>query len=191
MPVGRPEAEQARYGINSAEAVSFSQNGFAQSLRFPAFLKKLTCMILAHAIVGAMPVGNSEFSWFWFIGSVIPDIDHPFVLYKHKIFSWNKVTDTMRFEDKYDLRYKTKYGHSIFGAVIMTLPVSFISTEGALYFFLAYLVHLVLDWPDRDEKQYFYPFKKKIRGFLPIFSKPEIVFTIALVGLLASLYKIS
>ena len=88
----------------------------------------------------------------------------------------------MRFEDKYNIRYKTKYGHSIFGAAMVTLPVLLISIEGALYFFVAYLIHLVLDWPDRDEKQYFYPFKKKIRGFLPIFSKPEIIFTILLLG---------
>ena len=70
--------------------------------------------------------------------------------------------------------------HSIFGAVVTTIPVLFISREVALYYFVAYLIHLVLDWPDIDEKQYFYPFKKKIRGFLPIFSKPEIIFTILL-----------
>ena len=140
-------------------------------------------MILAHSIIGIMPVDNSKFSWFWFIGSIIADVDHLFVLYKHKIFSWNKLIDVMRFEDKYGIRLKTKYMHSIFGAVVTSIPVFFISKEGALYYFVAYIISLVLDWPDIDEKQYFYPFKKKVRGFLPIFSKPEIVFTILLIGL--------
>ena len=139
-------------------------------------------MILAHSIVGIMPVSNSEFSWFWFIGSVIADIDHLFVLYTYKIFSLDKLIDAIKFEDKYGIRFKTKYMHSIFGAVITTIPVLLISVEGALYYFVAYLIHLVLDLPDRDEKQYFYPLKKKIRGFLPIFSKLEIVFTILLSG---------
>lgn len=140
-------------------------------------------MIFAHSIVGIMPVNNSEFSWFWFIGSVIPDIDHLFILYRYKIFSRKKIIDTMEFEDKYNLHYKTKYIHSIFGAIVMSLLILFISREGAFYFFIAYFIHLVLDWPDLDEKQYFYPFKKKIRGFLPILSKPEIVFTIVSIGL--------
>ncbi|MSU45469.1 MAG: hypothetical protein EXS47_02475 [Candidatus Zambryskibacteria bacterium] len=139
-------------------------------------------MILAHSIVGIMPVSNSEFSWLWFMGSVIVDIDHLFVLYSHKIFSWGKLVDTTKFEDKYGIHFKTKYMHSIFGALVTTIPILFISMEGALYYFVAYLIHLVLDWPDIDEKQYFYPFKKKIRGFLPIFSKPEIIFTSLLLG---------
>ena len=139
-------------------------------------------MILAHSIVGIMSVSNSEFSWFWFIGSVIADIDHLFVLYSHKIFSWDKLIDAIKFEDKYGIHFKTKYMHSIFGAVVTTIPVLFISKEGALYYFVAYLIHLILDWPDIDKKQYFYPFKKKVRGFLPIFSKPEIIFTILLLG---------
>ena len=140
-------------------------------------------MILAHIVVGMMPVNQSEFSWFWFIGSVITDIDHLFVLYKYRIFSWAKLIDAEKFEDKYNIHFKTKYVHSIFGAVMMTLPVLFISREGAVYFFGAYLIHLALDWLDIDEKQYFYPLKIKTRGFLPIWSKPEIALTVALLGL--------
>ena len=140
-------------------------------------------MILAHIVVGMMPVNQSEFSWFWFIGSVITDIDHLFVLYKYRIFSWAKLIDTEKFEDKYNIHFKTKYVHSIFGAVMMTIPVFLISREGAVYFFGAYLIHLALDWLDIDEKQYFYPLKIKTRGFLPIWSKPEIALTVALLGL--------
>lgn len=147
-------------------------------------------MILAHTIVGAMPVSSSEFSWFWFVGSVAPDLDHLFILYRHKIFSYAKFIDAVRFEDKYGIRFKTKYLHSIFGALITSIPILFISTEGAFLYFVAYLIHLILDWPDIDEKQYLYPFQKKFRGFLPILSKPEIVFTVALLTLLIYSYKI-
>lgn len=139
-------------------------------------------MILAHIVVGMMPVNQSEFSWYWFIGSVITDIDHIFVLWKYRIFSWAKLIDTEKFEDKYNIHFKTKYVHSIFGAVMMTLPVLLISREGAIYFFIAYLIHLALDWLDIDEKQYFYPLKIKVRGFLPIWSRPEIALTITLLG---------
>jgi len=68
------------------------------------------------------------------------------------------------------------------------LPVLFINPRGTLYFFLAYLLHLLLDLPDRDEKQYFYPFKIKIRGWLPILSKWEILFTIILMLFLFKVY---
>ena len=129
-----------------------------------------------------MPVENHHFSWFWFVGNIIPDIDHLFVLYQHKIFSWDKLVDVMRFEEKYNLRFKTKYLHSIFGAVVMTTPILFIDLRGALYFFAGYLMALLLDWPDIDEKQYLFPFKKKFHGFLPIFSNTEKVFTLILVG---------
>lgn len=127
-----------------------------------------------------MPIDNSQFSYYWLAGSVIPDLDHLFVLYKHKIYSFNKLIQTMKFEDNYNLHYKTKYGHSLFGVIVATLPILFLNIHGAIFFFLAYILHLFLDWPDKDEKQYLFPFKKKFRGFLPIFSKPEIVFTVIL-----------
>lgn len=137
-------------------------------------------MIFAHQIVGLMPLIDSHFSWFWFLGAVILDIDHLFVLYKHKIFSLTKIFEIEAHEDKYNIRFKTKYGHSIFGAVVCSLPILFINAYGAMTFFFAYILHLILDWPDKDEKQYFYPFKFKVRGFLSILSKWEILFTLAL-----------
>lgn len=140
-------------------------------------------MIFAHIIVGMMPVYNNQFSWFWFLGSIAPDIDHLLVLARHKIFSWNKIVDTMKFEDKYNLKYKTKYIHSIFGAAALSLPIALLDSYGAFYFFAAYVMHLFLDWPDRDEKQYLFPIKTKFRGFLPIFSKPEKIFTAALIAI--------
>lgn len=145
-------------------------------------------MILAHALVGLMPVVDSKFNWFWLAGSVIPDIDHLFVIYQHRIFSLKRLMEMERFEDKYNLHFKTKYIHSMFGAVIFSIPTFLISRRGGMYFFLAYFVHLLLDWPDCDEKQYFYPFKIKFRGFLPILSKWEIAFTFVLALILLKMY---
>ncbi|OGI68425.1 hypothetical protein A2738_00885 [Candidatus Nomurabacteria bacterium RIFCSPHIGHO2_01_FULL_42_15] len=138
-----------------------------------------------------MPIENSQFSWYWLAGSIIPDIDHIFVLCKYKLFSWKKLVDAEKFEDKYNIHFKTKYGHSILGATISTLPLLFINPHGALLFFLAYLLHLLLDWLDIDEKQYLFPFsKKKFRGFLPIFSILERIFTAVLFLILIYLYLI-
>lgn len=134
-------------------------------------------MIIAHAVVGLLPINDNSFSWFWFWGSVAPDIDHLFVLAKHNIFRWRKIADSMRHEKKYHIHYRTKLFHSILGAVIMSAPLAFISVVGALYFFSAYLVHLLLDWPDIGEKHYLYPLKIKFKGFLPVFSWTEKIFT--------------
>lgn len=137
-------------------------------------------MIFAHFIIGLMLGKFFGYPWFWFLGSVVADIDHLFVLIENKIFSWNKFVDSLRFEEKYGIRYKTKYLHSIFGAVIVSAPVFLIDIRGGLYFFVAYLTHLLIDWFDVDRKQYLYPFKKEFWGFLPIFSWQEIIFTIFL-----------
>jgi len=82
-------------------------------------------MILAHQVVGLMPVQGNEFSWFWYLGSVIPDLDHLYVIYKHKLFSWGKLVEEEKFEDKYDIHFKTKYGHSVFGALVTSVPIYF------------------------------------------------------------------
>lgn len=138
-------------------------------------------MILAHIVVGVFPAHNGEFSSAWFLGSIAPDIDHLFLLIKNKIFSWKKIIKYMRFSDSHNIRFKTKYLHSIFGATLMSLPFLAIGLQSAKTFFLAYLLHLVLDWPDHDEKQFLFPMRKKFKGFLPIFSKPEIAFTLTLI----------
>ncbi|MFA6047918.1 MAG: metal-dependent hydrolase [Parcubacteria group bacterium] len=138
-------------------------------------------MILAHTIVG-VAAGN-YFGHFWYvlIGSIFPDIDHIFVLLKNKIFSPKRIIDTLRFEKKYNLSFKTKYVHSVFGAIVFSLPIAVFDVEGAGYFFLSYLGHLAMDYPDYDEKQYLYPLKIKFQGFWPIFSRQEILLTLCLV----------
>lgn len=146
-------------------------------------------MILAHIIVGLIPVDNN-FSWFWFLGSASPDADHIGIILKNKIFSIKKLTDTIANEEKYGIKYKTKYLHSILGGILISAIVGLINFSGGIYFFLAYMLHLALDFPDKDEKQYFYPLKLKIKGWLPIFSKAEIVFTAILIIFLITRYKI-
>jgi len=145
-------------------------------------------MIIAHALVGLMPVADSKFSLFWFLGSVTPDVDHLFVIYRHRLFSLKHLIEVERYEDKYNIHFKTKYTHSVFGAVLFSIPVFLINRSGGVYFITAYLLHLLLDWPDRDEKRYLYPLKIKFRGWLPILSKWEILFTLALIICLFKMY---
>jgi hypothetical protein len=145
-------------------------------------------MILAHAIIGVLPIEEKHFSLFWFLGSVLPDMDHLFIMVKNKIFTWRKIIDSIANEEKYKIKYKTKYLHSILGGVVISLPVSLISFSGGIYFLLGYLIHLALDFPDKDEKEYFYPLKTKIKGWLPIFSKVEISFTILLLIVAIKIY---
>lgn len=141
-------------------------------------------MIFVHSIVGITAGNYSGYFWYWFLGSIIPDIDHLWMLYRHKIFSREKIIDSMRFEEKYGINYKTKYIHSVFGAIIFSAPVFLIDATGGFYFFIAYLGHLLLDWLDQDIKYYLYPLKIKFRGFLPIWSYPERIFTIFLLILM-------
>lgn len=137
-------------------------------------------MLLAHIVIGSFPIQNNSFSWFWFLGSVIPDADHIMVIAKNRFFTLRKIVDSIRFEHRYGVQYKTKYFHSLLGAVVICVPLLFVSSTGAIYFFLGYFVHLLVDWLDVDEKQFLYPLKIKFRGFLPIFSKTEMIVTIIL-----------
>lgn len=146
-------------------------------------------MILAHPIIG-ITLGN-YFGYFWFfvIGSIFPDIDHLIILIKHKIFSWSKIVDSVRFEKKYNITYKTKYVHSFLGAIIISTPIMLFNFTGGLCFLTGYTIHLLIDWLDIDEKQFLYPLKKKFKGFLPIFSKTEMIFTLFLIVLMLLSFK--
>lgn len=145
-------------------------------------------MIFAHIIAGLLPVENFNFSWFWFAGSLTPDLDHIFFIVKYKFFSYKKIAELFCNEEKYSLRLRTKYVHSLLGAVIISLPIFLYNTIGGTYFFAGYIFHLLLDWPDKDIKQYLYPLKKEFKGFLPIFSKPEKLFTLAILLIIIFIY---
>lgn len=148
-------------------------------------------MVLVHPIVGVL-LGN-YFGHFWYftIGSVFPDIDHLFVIASQKVFSFKDIINSLRFEKKYNLSYKTKYIHSLFGALIVSTPIAMLDVKGGLSFFVGYVIHLLLDWTDIDEKYYLYPLKKKFSGFLPIFSMTEIIFTIILFLFMLASFKSS
>lgn len=141
-------------------------------------------MILAHIIVGITGgtyIGDPSY---FFAGSVFPDVDHLYVIAKNKMYPPKKLLHSLRHEGKYGLKYKTPLLHSVFGAMLCSAPIALLSPLGAVHFLYGYLGHLVLDWVDHDEKQYLFPLKKKFRGFLPIFSKAEIAFTLALLVLM-------
>lgn len=145
-------------------------------------------MIFAHIIAGLIPIDNFKFSWFWFAGSVAPDIDHIFVFINHKVFSWKKIIDSLWHEEKYGIQSRTKYMHSFLGAAVFSLPVFLFNASGGLYFFAGYFFHLILDWPDKDAKQYFYPLKTEFKGPLAIFSNIEKIFTLVLFLLIILIY---
>jgi hypothetical protein len=66
------------------------------------------------------------------------------------------------------------------GAIVISIPLAIINPVSARYFLFGYIFHLLIDWLDIDEKQFLYPLKTKFKGFLPIFSKTEMVVTIIL-----------
>ena len=135
-------------------------------------------MIFIHLIVGLIlgkVLGNF---WFFVLGSIFPDVDHIYVLFKNKLFNWNKYLDSLKNEKKYGIRYKTAFVHSLLGLVIFSFIVCLINVYGGIAFGIAYLLHLIIDWLDVDEKYYLYPYKKKFSGFLPIWSKFEKIITL-------------
>jgi hypothetical protein len=141
-------------------------------------------MIIAHAVIGAAAGNYFGNFWYFLIGSMFPDIDHIYILLRNKIFTIRKAIDSIRFEEKYNLKFKTKFFHSLVGATFFSLPIVIINKNGAIVFFVSYIFHLLLDWLDYDEKYYLYPFNIKFQGILPIFSKQEIFITLFFIFLL-------
>ena len=137
-------------------------------------------MIFIHLLIGII-LGKVFGNYFFFIlGSIFPDIDHLYVIIKNKFFSLRKIINSMKFESKFKIRYKTKFVHSLLGLGVFSLIVYFLDNKGVLYFFIAYLLHLLIDWIDIDEKYYLYPFNVKFKGILPIWSKFEKITTLIL-----------
>jgi membrane-bound metal-dependent hydrolase YbcI (DUF457 family) len=142
-------------------------------------------MIFLHLIIGII-LGKLTNNYLPFIlGSIIPDIDHIYTILKHKLYN-KKFLDTLKNEEKYKIRYKTPLVHSILGLIIFTILFYLVTNNylSAIYFSLAYLLHLLIDWPDKDIKHYLYPSKIKFSGFLPIWSKQERIITIVCIFIL-------
>jgi hypothetical protein len=145
-------------------------------------------MIFAHLLIGII-LGQLFGSTPWFVlGSLMPDIDHIYVMLRNRFWSVRKIRDSLAFEDRHGVKYKTPLLHSVFGAALLTAAVFLLHHAAAVPFSIGYLFHLFVDWPDIDEKRFLFPFGVKFRGFLPIWSKAEQVLTVLLLILLTAIY---
>lgn len=138
-------------------------------------------MIFLHLIIGII-LGKLTSAYLPFIlGSIIPDIDHVYIIIKHKLYKnkFKTLTDSIKNEEKYKIRFKTPLVHSLLGLIIISSTFYLFNQTltSTIYFALAYLLHLLMDWPDKDIKYYIYPLKIEFKGFLPIWSKTEKVIT--------------
>ncbi len=138
-------------------------------------------MIFIHFLISLI-LGKLFGNYFFFIlGSILPDLDHVYIIIKNKLFSFKKIIKTIKYEKRFNIRYKTFLFHSILGLILFSLIVYLFSKTRAIYFGIAYLLHLLIDWIDVDEKYFLYPLKIKFKGFLPIWSKFEKILTIILI----------
>ena len=142
-------------------------------------------MIFAHLLIGIILGKIFGNPFFFILGSILPDIDHLYVIFKNKFFNFRKIIDSMKTERKFKIRYKTKFVHSLLGLTVFStimyfLNMYFLNSKAIISFFIGYLLHLLIDWGDIDEKYYLYPFNIKFKGFLPIWSKFEKIFTLIL-----------
>ncbi|MBU2052864.1 MAG: metal-dependent hydrolase [Nanoarchaeota archaeon] len=146
-------------------------------------------MIFAHLLIGII-LGKLYGNYFLFIlGSIFPDIDHFYIIFKNKIYTLEKIIDSIKYEEKYNLNYKTSLFHSLIGLVIFSLIIYLVVGNKAIYFSVAYLLHLLIDWSDTDTKYFLYPLKIKFKGFLSIWSKPGRALTIILIVMLLFLFN--
>lgn len=132
-------------------------------------------MTIAHLLIGLILGKKFGYTPAFVLGSVFPDIDHLVVLIKHRHFRPAEIFRAMKYEDRYVERYKTPYIHSLLAWLIFSAIAVLFNFATGIAFSVAYLLHLILDAFDKDEMQLFYPFKKTLRGFLPVFSKWEII----------------
>ncbi len=137
-------------------------------------------MTFAHPLIGLILGKKFSHTISFVAGSVLPDIDHLAVLIKNKHFKPREIFYAMKNEKEYGENYKTPYTHSLLAWLVISLALLIINKNIGVAFSIGYLSHLILDIIDTDEKQLFYPLKKKIRGFLPVFSIFEIISTVIL-----------
>lgn len=112
------------------------------------------------------------------IGSLLIDIDHliPSLQKKNRVSLkefWEKTKDS---KDS-----SRSYFHSIFAWIFFSIIVCLIDYRFGLVFSLAYLGHFLLDALDDSPFYPFFPIKRfDIRGFIPYYSKKELVFSLVL-----------
>ena len=148
-------------------------------------------MIFLHLLLGLLLGKFFGHTSLFTFASIIPDIDHIYVILKHRLFTKKKLLNALAHEERYRVRFKTPLMHSLLGLVLCS-AFFFLFVKDAsllLIFLLMYLSHLLLDWPDIDKKQYLYPCsKKEFSGFLPIWSSIEKRITLIASLLLLFLY---
>ncbi len=144
-------------------------------------------MILAHLLLGII-LGITFKSYFFFIlGAIFVDFDHILVILKNKLWNLNKIIESIKFEKKFGIRYKTPFFHSLFGLLLFSLIIFVFNQKGGIQFGIAYLTHLIIDWIDIDEKYFLYPLKIKFKGVLPIWSRFEQITTVILILIVLTL----
>lgn len=145
-------------------------------------------MIYLHLIFGII-LGKITGNYFYaIVGSIIPDIDHLYIIIKNKFFSMKQIIDSMKNEEKYNIRYKTPFVHSFLGLIVFSVIITITNIHNGIIFAIGYFSHLILDWFDKDEKYYLFPFKIKFEGFLPIWSRTEKKLTIISIIILIFLF---
>lgn len=137
-------------------------------------------MIFLHFILGLIAGGlYGDYTLFFIGASMLPDIDHLYLIFKHKIFPIKRTIKVLKKEEKHGIHFKTPFMHSLFGMAFFTILFYVITqnNELTMFFALMYGSHLLLDWPDIDKKEYLFPYRKEFHGFLPIWSKTEKIIT--------------
>ncbi len=65
-------------------------------------------MIFAHILIGVL-LGLLYGNYYPFIiGSIIPDLDHLYIIAKNGLWKSGKLIDSIKNETNYGIRYKTK-----------------------------------------------------------------------------------
>ncbi len=134
-------------------------------------------MIFLHLLFGII-LGKFTGNYFYaIIGAILPDIDHIYIIIKNKLYSLNKIIDSIKYEKKYNIKYKTPFMHSISGLILFTSIIFLIDKQNYFIIAISSFSHLILDWPDIDKKYFLYPIKTEFKGFLSILSKTEQIIT--------------
>ncbi|MFA5643944.1 MAG: metal-dependent hydrolase [Patescibacteria group bacterium] len=112
------------------------------------------------------------------IGSLAIDIDHLIpAIRQNNIFNFKKIW----LKSKSSKDSSRSYFHSFFSWAFFSLVIMLINFRFGLVFSLAYLGHFLLDALDNSDFYPFYPFKKiNIRGFIPYYSRQELIFSLFL-----------
>lgn len=149
-------------------------------------------MIFLHLLLGLLLGKFFNHTLLFVFASILPDIDHLYIIVKNKLFTKKKLLNALKYEEKYNIRFKTPLMHSLLGLVLCSALFFFIARDTSLLliFFSTYFSHLLLDFPDIDKKQYLYPLsKKEFSGFLPIWSRAEQIITLLIVIIIIILYS--